>query len=182
MGHATSKIIGEPMNRVDGPAKVTGRATYAGDYQRESGIAEGFIVEAPAAPGRIVKLDVSAAEGADGVIAVLTHRNASKQAPYGSPEDAGRFTQSHAVLANDRVRHFGEPVALVVAETLEQARYAASLVRVEIETDKGIFNGLDHPDRAEKPDSVDGLDEVDTEDGDFEKHFSQSAHVSRPAT
>jgi xanthine dehydrogenase YagR molybdenum-binding subunit len=176
MGHATSKIIGEPMNRVDGPAKVTGRATYAGDYQRESGIAEGFIVEAPVAQGRIVKLDVSAAEGADGVIAVLTHRNASKQAPYGSPEDAGRFTQSHAVLANDRVRHFGEPVALVVAETLEQARYAASLVRVEIETDKGIFNGLDHPDRAEKPDSVDGLDEVDTEDGDFEKHFSQSAH------
>ena len=176
MAHSTSKIIGEPMNRVDGPAKVTGRATYAGDYQNEGGMAEGFIVEAPAAPGRVVKLDVCAAEAADGVIAVLTHRNAPQQAPYGSPEDAGRFTQSHAVLENDRVRHFGEPVALVVAKTLEQARYAARLVRVKIETDDGIFNGLNHPDRAEKPDSVDGLDEVDTEEGDFEDHFSKSDH------
>ncbi len=84
--------------------------------------------------------------------------------------------QSHAVLENDRVRHFGEPVALVVAETLEQARYAASLVRVEIETEEGVFNALDHKDQAEKPDSVDGLDEVDTQDGDFETQFSQSTH------
>lgn len=176
MQQSTSKIIGEPMNRVDGPAKVTGRAEYAGDHQVEGGIAEGFIVEAPAAPGRIVALDVADAEAADGVVSVLTYKTVPQQKPYGSPEDEGRFTQSHAVLENDRGRHFGEPVALVVAETLEQARYAASLVRVEIETEEGVFNALDRKDQAEKPDSVDGLDEVDTRDGDFETQFSHSTH------
>ncbi|MEQ8307764.1 MAG: xanthine dehydrogenase family protein molybdopterin-binding subunit [Hoeflea sp.] len=179
MDHSPSTLIGDALDRVDGPAKVTGTAEYAGDHRIEGGIAEGYIVEAPAGPGRIIRLDVSAAEKAEGVIAVLTHRNAPTQKPYGTPEDEGRFTQSHAVLENDRVRHFGEPVALVVAETLEQARHAASLVEVKIETSHGIYNPLDHRDREEKPESVDGLDAVDTQDGDFDGEFTSSGHTVR---
>tara|TARA_R110002126_G_C10488843_1_gene503067 strand:- start:8357 stop:10564 length:2208 start_codon:yes stop_codon:yes gene_type:complete len=174
MDHASNSIIGQAMNRVDGPAKVTGTAQYAGDHQIASGIAEGYIVEAPAGPGRIKALDVTSAESAEGVIMVLTHRNAPAQTPYGEPEDAGRFTQSHAVLENDQVRHFGDPVALVVAQTLEQARYAASLVRIEIETSDKIYNPLDHRDDAIKPDSVDGLDAVDSHRGDFDAEFAAS--------
>ena len=175
MNHSPTTLIGDPLNRVDGPAKVTGTAKYAGDQRIEGGIAEGYIVEAPAGPGRITRLDVSAAESAEGVIAVLTYRNAPSQKPYGTPEEEGRFTQSHAVLENDQVRHFGEPVALVVADTLEQARYAASLVEIEIETEEGVYNPLDHRDQEEQPDSVDGLDEVDTHEGDFDTEFSGSA-------
>ena len=174
MDHSPTTLIGHPLNRVDGPAKVTGTAQYAGDYRIEGGIAEGYIVEAQAGPGRITRLDVSAAENASGVIAVLTHRNAPAQKPYGTPEDEGRFTQSHAVLENDQVRHFGAPVALVVAETLEQARYAASLVEMEIETSEGIYNALDHRDQEEKPESVDGLSKVDTHEGDFDAELSGS--------
>tara|TARA_R110002020_G_scaffold40118_6_gene118786 strand:+ start:5601 stop:7808 length:2208 start_codon:yes stop_codon:yes gene_type:complete len=174
MDHSPTTLIGDALNRIDGPAKVTGKAMYAGDHRIEGGIAEGYIVEAPAGPGRITKLDVAAAENAEGVIAVLTYRNAPAQKPYGTPEDEGRFTQSHAVLENDQVRHFGEPVALVVADTLEQARHAASLVEIEIEASEGVFNPIDHRDQEVKPESVDGLDEVDTHHGDFDPEFAGS--------
>lgn len=174
MDHSPTTLIGDALNRVDGPAKVTGTAMYAGDCKIEGGISEGYIVEAPAGPGRLMRLDVSAAENADGVIAVLTYRNAPAQKPYGTPEDKGRFTQSHAVLENDQVRHFGEPVALVVAETLEQARYAASLIEIEIEPGEGVYNPLDHRDQEEPPESVDGLSEVDTYEGDFDTEFAGS--------
>ena len=76
MNTSNTAIIGDAMDRVDGPAKVTGTAQYAGDYKIAGGIAEGFMVESPAGPGWIKTLDVKAAEAAEGVIAVLTHHNA----------------------------------------------------------------------------------------------------------
>ncbi|WP_417691670.1 xanthine dehydrogenase family protein molybdopterin-binding subunit [Roseibium sp.] len=174
MNEMTNKIIGTPLDRVDGPAKVTGQATYTADYRPTGKTAEGFIVEAAAAPGKIRKIDTQAAEASDGVIAVLTHHNAPKQNPYGTPEDAGRFTQSHAMLESDHVRHVGDPVALVIAETLEQARHAAKLVRVEVETSEGTFDQFAADVEIAKPDSLDGADEVDTSTGDFEKEFAAS--------
>ena len=85
MDHAPTTLIGDALNRVDGPAKVTGTAMYAGDFKIEGGISEGYIVEAPAGPGRITKLDVSAAENADGewivdLAATEQKRQALKQA------------------------------------------------------------------------------------------------------
>lgn len=176
MNRQSCSVIGAPMDRVDGLAKVTGQARYAGDYRPSRAAVEGYIVEAPAAPGRIVRLEVQAAERAEGVIAVITHRNAPRQRRYGTPEDAGRFAQSHALLENDRVRYFGQPVALVVAETLEQARHAAKLVEVEIKPEAGTFNPFENAQAAVKPDSLDGVDEVDTDKGDFETEFANSAH------
>ncbi|MCB1461168.1 MAG: xanthine dehydrogenase family protein molybdopterin-binding subunit [Nitratireductor sp.] len=176
MNRPSSSIVGTPMDRVDGLAKVTGQACYAADYRGDRGAAEGYIVEAPAAPGRIVRLDVEAAEQAEGVIAVITHRNAPRQRPHGMPEDAGRFTQSHALLERDRVRYFGEPIALVVAETLEQARHAAKLVEVEIDCGEGTFNPFENAASAVKPDSLDGADQVDTDKGDFDTEYAGSDH------
>ena len=78
------KWIGQPLDRVDGPAKVTGQATYAADYRGESPAAIGFIVEAGIGKGRIASIDTSVAEASDGVLLVLTHQNAPDQAPFGA--------------------------------------------------------------------------------------------------
>src|SRR5690554_420220 len=95
-------VLGKPLDRVDGPLKVTGRAAYATEQRRDNPeaprAAVGWIVEAPIGKGRITRIEASEAEQAPGVLLVLTHKNAPEQAPYGCPEDAGRFTQSHAVL------------------------------------------------------------------------------------
>lgn len=166
--------IGKPLDRVDGSAKVTGRAMYAEDYRPSKKAAIGYIVEAPIGPGKITLLDTGAALVAEGVLFVLTHENSPKQEPFGSHPDDGRFTQSHAVLESDHVRHFGAPIALVVAETFEQARHAAGMVRIEIEPAEGIYAAENHRDRAKTPDDLDGGDDSDSDKGDFQKSFGEA--------
>ena len=166
--------IGKPLDRVDGPAKVTGQATYAADYRGTRAASIGFIVEAGIGKGRISSIDTTAAEASDGVLLVLSHKNAPEQAPFGSHEDAGRFGQSHAVLENDQVKYHGAPVAFVVAETLEQARHAAHLIEVEYDIEAGVFDAEAHEEDAVRPDSLDGADEADKETGNFEKTFDKA--------
>ena len=127
--------IGLGIDRVDGRLKVTGHATYAYEY----GGAEyhgpeplvGFIVPATIARGRIVSIDSQAAESAPGVRLVLTHANAQAQAPWGPLDAQDRFARAQPVLSNDEVRHYGDPVAFVVASTFEQARAAALSIAVQ---------------------------------------------------
>ena len=126
----TTSFIGQPVSRVDGRQKVTGRATYAAEFQAPN-LAHAAVVRSTVARGRIVSIDAAAAERAPGVVAVLTHRNAPRL-PYrphkGAPDPA--VGERLHVLQDDRVSHQGQPLALVVAETLEQARHAATLVRI----------------------------------------------------
>jgi len=133
----TTGIIGKPFSRVDGRQKVTGTATYAAEFDIP-GQAHGAIVRSTIANGRIASIDSSIAERAPGVIAVVTHRNAPKLAyrPHRAPVDPDVGERLH-VLQGDRVSHQGQPVALVVAETLEQAVHAASLVRVSYTQEAG---------------------------------------------
>ncbi len=166
--------IGQPLDRVDGPAKVTGRATYAADHRGREKALTGFIVEATRV-GRVVKLDTSRAEAADGVHMVMTHENAPKQRAFGEPAEAGRFGFSHAVLEGPEVAYVGQPVAFVVARSLEEARHAASLVAVEIEPGEGVFDAEAHEDAAEAPDSLDGGDGADSETGDFDAEWKRSS-------
>lgn len=177
-GEITGAVIGKPLDRVDGPLKVTGRAAYATEQRRDNPeaprAAVGWIVEATIGKGRILRIDAAAAERAPGVRLVLTHENAPEQAPYSQPDDAGRFTQSHAVLQGDAVRHFGQPVALVVADTLEQARAAAFLVEVEYAAEPGRYDAHDESE-AMPPDSLDGGGEPDVCHGDFEAAYGRSA-------
>jgi xanthine dehydrogenase YagR molybdenum-binding subunit len=122
--------IGKPVNRVDGRQKVTGRATYAAEFEVPR-LAHGAIVRSSVASGRIASIDTAAAERAPGVISVLTHRNAPRLAyrPHKGVVDPDVGERLH-VLQDDRVNHQGQPVALVIAETLEHAMHAASLVQV----------------------------------------------------
>jgi xanthine dehydrogenase YagR molybdenum-binding subunit len=126
----TTAVIGLPISRVDGHQKVTGRATYAAEFE-VPGLAHGVIVRSTVANGRIASIDNAAAERAPGIIAVVTHRNAPRLAyrPHKGLPDPDVGERLH-VLQDDRVSHQGQPVALVIAETLEQATHAATLVRV----------------------------------------------------
>lgn len=126
----TTAVIGHPVSRVDGRQKVTGAATYAAEFDK-SGQAYGAIVRSTIANGRIASIDSAAAERAPGVIAILTHRNAPRLAyrehrAAVDPEVGERLQ----MLQSDRVSHQGQPIGLVIAETLEQVNHAATLVRV----------------------------------------------------
>jgi xanthine dehydrogenase molybdopterin-binding subunit B len=126
----TTPYIGQPVSRVDGRQKVTGAATYAAEFDMR-GQAHGAIVRSTVAKGRVASIDTSAAERASGVVAVLTHRNAPRLAyrPRKAGVDPDIGERLH-VLQDDRVSHQGQPIALVIADTLEQAVHAATLVRV----------------------------------------------------
>ncbi len=126
----TIAFIGQPVSRVDGRQKVTGGATYAAEFG-VPGQAQGAIVRSTIANGRIASIDTAAAERAPGVVTVLTHRNAPRLAyrAHKAVVDPDVGERLH-VLQDDRVSHQGQPIALVIADTLEQANHAATLVRI----------------------------------------------------
>lgn len=125
---------GLPLNRIDGPAKVTGQARYAAEYPAE-GLLHGSVVCSSVPRGQIRRIDCSAALAVPGVVAVLHHLDrppmAGDDAPYQDADAAEG--KPFRPLFNDRVLYSGQPVALVVAQSLELARHAAALVRVEID-------------------------------------------------
>jgi len=121
---STIHATGAPLNRIDGVQKVTGAAKYAYEYPVE-GVTYVFPVQSTIAQGRVVSIDASAARALPGVIAMLSHENAPRIAPLDD--------QDLAVFQSDAVAYRGQFVAAVVAETLEIARQAASLVAVRYE-------------------------------------------------
>ena len=107
-------------------------ARYAYEY-REGGVpAYAFLLEAGIATGRLTALDTAAAEKAPGVILVLSHKNAPKQGP--------KTDNSAPQLVSDKILHYGQPIALVVAETFEQARAAAYLIKPSYAAEKGRYD------------------------------------------
>ena len=160
------RVIGRPTDRIDGPAKVTGTASYA--YERNDvapDAAYGWIVGAAIATGRIESIHSKDAEAAPGFIAIVTYENAGKLAK------AKAHTAN--MLAGPDVQHYDQAVAVVVAETLEQARAAAKLVRVEYEPGRGRFDLAAQKGSAIKKDSDNGP--ADTAVGDFDGAFSRAA-------
>jgi xanthine dehydrogenase YagR molybdenum-binding subunit len=136
------RYIGKEMSRVDGVAKVTGKAKYAAEFKVPN-LAYGFIVLGTVAKGTIKSIDTREAESASGVIRVFTHLNTPKLGPKASTEDsppraAEERDKSFRALQSDRIHFNAQPVALVVAETYEQARYAARLVKVSYNAEKHL--------------------------------------------
>jgi xanthine dehydrogenase YagR molybdenum-binding subunit len=131
----STTFIGQPVSRVDGRQKVTGRATYAAEFPLPN-LAHAAVARSTIARGRISSIDTSGAERSRGVIAVLTHRNAPRL-PYRAHKGAVDPVTGERLhlLQDDRVHHQGQPLALVVAETQEQAQHAATLVRVSYATE-----------------------------------------------
>jgi xanthine dehydrogenase YagR molybdenum-binding subunit len=158
-------VVGKPLDRVDGRLKVTGGAVYAFEVQRGPATAYGFVVEASIGKGRIRSIDTRMAERSPGVVLILTHRNAPEQGT-----GTGQHQQAHPVLTGPEVSYYGEPVAFVVAETFEQARAAAYLVRVTYDRAPGKFALRDGMEEARKP--VGGNEPADTATGDFANAFA----------
>ncbi|MDP4504189.1 xanthine dehydrogenase family protein molybdopterin-binding subunit [Nonomuraea turcica] len=126
--------IGAPVDRVEAHDKVTGAALYTADA-RLPRMTHAVLVASTVSAGRVRRIDTARAATAPGVLAVLTHRD---RMPWrGTPEDA-TFMEARFPLADDRISYYGQYLAVVVAETLAQAEYAASLVAVDYERHRPV--------------------------------------------
>ncbi|HET9160065.1 MAG TPA: xanthine dehydrogenase family protein molybdopterin-binding subunit [Caulobacteraceae bacterium] len=166
-----SGLIGRAVDRVDGGAKVTGRARYSYEIQEAGQPLYGFILGATIGKGRVTGIDTAAAEAAPGVALVMTHKNAPPQGDPGGPEgNANRLAGAKPYLYSDEVQHFGDPVAFVVAETFEQARDAASLIAVTYQEEPADFSFADQLDHLAKPQKA--FSPPDTAVGEFDAAFA----------
>ena len=126
-------VVGKPLDRIDGAAKVTGAAPYAYEHHGEApNAAYGHIVGAAIAKGRIASMDLAEARAAPGVLAIVTAKDAGKLGK-------GKFNTAK-LLGGPDVDHYHQAIAVVVAETFEQARAAAGLVRINYARSKGSFD------------------------------------------
>jgi xanthine dehydrogenase YagR molybdenum-binding subunit len=157
------KIVGQPADRIDGPLKTTGMAPYA--YERHDRISDpayGCVVGSAIAKGRIAAIDLTAAKAAPGVLAIVTADNAG---PLGK---GNRNTAR--LLAGPEIEHYHQAIAVVVAETFEQASDAAKLVRVDYVEVQGKFDLAGAIDEAKPARSFSGP--ADTAVGDFAAAFA----------
>ncbi|CAN7601012.1 xanthine dehydrogenase family protein molybdopterin-binding subunit [Acidovorax sp. LjRoot66] len=167
------KFIGQPMDRIDGPMKTSGTAPYA--YERHDAVqnaAYGVVVGAAVAKGRIESMDLRAAQASPGVITIVTAQTAGKLGK-------GQFNTA-ALLGGPEIAHYHQAIALVVAQTFEQARAAAQLVKVQYSRANGRFDLAAARPSAHKPPEQDGSP-ADTRKGNFEKAFD-TAPVQHDAT
>ena len=132
-------MVGKPHDRVDGPAKTTGTATYAYEHHRElTDPAYGVVIGAAIAKGQIRSMDLSAAKAAPGVLAIVTASDMAKLGGGGKP-GKGKFN-TVKLFGGPDVDHYHQAIAVVVAETFEQARAASMLVRVDYVRAEGQFD------------------------------------------
>ncbi|WP_424813919.1 xanthine dehydrogenase family protein molybdopterin-binding subunit [Roseococcus sp. YIM B11640] len=150
-----NRVVGLPLPRRDGGLKVTGSARFSAEVGME-GLAYAALVYSRIARGRIASLETAAAEAAPGVVLVMTHRNAPPMAPppVMMADDAGAAASGLPVMQDDSIHWNGEPVALVLAETQEQADHAAALLRVEYEASHAEVDFAAARAKAHEPSSV----------------------------
>jgi len=164
-------MTGQPINRVDGPLKVSGKATYAYEHWDAGQPLYGFIAGATIGKGRVTRIDTGRAERSPGVRLVMTHLNAPEQGSS-DPAIPSQYSRAFPVLSGPEIHHYGEPVALVVATTYEQARAAASLVDVEYAVEPGRFDFTAQLDQAYAPKKVNAGLDTDSAVGDFDAGFT----------
>ncbi|MFY9993711.1 MAG: aldehyde oxidoreductase molybdenum-binding subunit PaoC [Leclercia sp.] len=158
------KVVSQPRDRIDGPQKTTGTAHYAYEWHQQApNAAYGYVVGSAIAKGRITAIETDAAKNAPGVLTVITASNAGA---------LGKGDKNTAtLLGGPTIEHYHQAVALVVAETFEQARAAASLVQVTYRRDKGAYSLADAKPTVKTPPD----DTPDKNTGDFEAAFSAAA-------
>ena len=158
------KVVGRPTNRIDGPLKTTGTARYAYEHHDiKPTPAYGYVVGAAVAKGRIASMDLSRAKSAPGVLAIVTADNAGR---------LGKGERNTAkLLGGPEVEHYHQAIALVVAETFEQARAAAQRVRVEYAPEEGAFDLASAKDAAIAPEADPSSGPPDSAVGDFHAAF-----------
>lgn len=145
------------MNRVDGRLKVTGAATYSAEYQLP-GIAYAVLVGSTITKGRLTGIDTKAAQQAPGVLAVITHFNSPKIPGFDTvgkdPSQPATVGGPLKIFHDDKIRFNDQPIAVVVADTLERARYAADLVKGQYAPEKHQTSLEASKDRAFLPTSA----------------------------
>ncbi len=164
------RLVGQPLDRIDGPLKTTGSAPYA--YERhdvEANPAYGHVIGAGIAKGRIRAMDTDVASRAPGVLAIVTAQNAG-------PLGKGKHNAAK-LLGGPEIDHYHQAVALVVAESFEAARAAAQLVKIHYAAAPGSFDLEAAKGSATLPDD----DDAESRVGDFAKAFA-AAPVSLDAT
>jgi xanthine dehydrogenase YagR molybdenum-binding subunit len=167
------RAIGSGLPRLDGPAKVTGTAPYAFEHPVDEPLYL-YPLQATIARGRVATIDASPVEAMDGVVAVLTHLNAARLAPtkdvmavlFNASEAPPAEDRELAILQSDEVAFRGQVIGGVIAESLEVARHAAGLIRVEYQEQP--HDAEFRPDRDDlyAPGHVNPAAATDTEEGD----------------
>ena len=163
-------MIGQPINRVDGPLKVTGKATYAYEHWDTDPPLYGFIVGATVGKGRITRIDSTRAEQSPGVCTIITHQNVP---PQGARDVSVFFEywRAQPVLVSADIHHYGQAVALVVASTFEQAQAAANLLDIDYAVEPGQFDLATRLDHGYAPKTLNAGFTTDTAVGDFDTGF-----------
>lgn len=160
------KVVGKPTDRIDGPLKTTGTAPYA--YERHDvapKAAYGYVIGSTIAKGRIASIDMIDAKSAPGVLAIVTTNT----------QELTRVERNTArVFGGSEISHYHQAIALVVAETFEQARAAAQFVRVKYVRTEGAFDLAKARDTAIKPDKI-TAGPPDSAVGDFAGAFAAAA-------
>ncbi|RQO41167.1 xanthine dehydrogenase [Variovorax sp. KBW07] len=168
------RVLGRPLDRIDGPLKVSGRARYSYEYHDEvPDAAYGWVVLAGIAKGRISRIDTAEAQRAPGVLLVYTYANVPRMVPKGRANVVSQ-------LSGPEVQQHGQAVAFVVAQTFEQARAASFLIRIDYERSAGRFDLAAARASAPKPGddpSAGSESAADTAVGDF-----QGAYDTAPVT
>jgi len=169
-------LIGTPVSRVDGPLKVTGKARFAAEFSPD-GMAYGALVYSTVARGRIISIDTTEAEASDGVVLIMTHHNAPKmKAPAKFlAQPKGASGDDLPVMQDDQIHWNGQPVALVLANTQEQADHSAALIRARYEVESSTTAFGYARSVARQPDSVLGQS-PELKIGDAEATFAAAPH------
>ncbi len=161
------KVVGKPVHRIDGQLKTTGKAMYAYEWHDPNmAYVYGYPVGSTIAKGRIKSMNVDAAKRAPGVLAVVTTLDVGKR-------EKGKFNTA-SLFGGDEIQHYHQAIAVVVAETFEQARAAANLVKVDYAEDKGAYDLAEAMKSAVKPKDAGGAP-PDTAVGDFDVAFKSAA-------
>ncbi len=172
----SSGHIGKPINRVDGPAKVTGAAKYAAEFN-VPGLLYGYVVSSEIAKGRITRIDASAALALKGVLQVFTHENRPNLPRFDRSymDEVSVPGSPFRPLYSDEIKYSDQSIALVVAENFELARFAASLVRVEYERKRTATDLAARRGKAHEPKKVrSGVSPPAKPRGDAEKAFAKA--------
>src|SRR6266480_4609485 len=174
----TSSLIGQPIARIDGRVKVIGAAKYAAEFARP-GLTYGALIQSTIAAGRVVKIDLSAAKSTPGVVGILTRENAPHFRPY--PDDLrkpGAPGENRVPLQDDEIYHDGQHLGVLVADSFEQATYAASLVRMTYKSEPPVVTLNDE--RAQKnataPEKFAGREALQHKRGDVDSALVTAAH------
>lgn len=163
------KVVGQPIRRIDGELKVSGQAKYAYEWHDPAGrYAYGYPVGSAIAKGHILAIDSEAAQRAPGVLKVVTTLDVGDR-------EKGKFNTAK-LFGGSEIQHYHQAVAVVVAETFEQARDAAALLKIEYAEEAGSFSLKEAKSSAVKPKDAGGS-EPDTSVGDFTGAF-RSAEVT----